>query len=78
MVIRPLGDCIYYAGSALTHLGLCRMLYDCSLHHFTASYQMGSLDIFVDLQLFGCNSKGGIFDPGFGLQGGGVDRGLTY
>ena len=37
MVIGQLDDLTYGAPSALTHLGLRRKLYDCSLHHFTTS-----------------------------------------
>ena len=36
MVIGPLDDHTYCVRSTFTHLGLCRKLYDCSLHHFTA------------------------------------------
>ena len=33
------------------------------LHSHLVSFQMCSLDIFVDLQPFGCNLNGGLFDP---------------
>ena len=57
-VIRSVDDRTYCVRYAFTHLGLWRKL----LRLFTASlqsqkmpYQTCSIDIFVDLQLFGCN-----------------------
>ena len=37
MVIGPFDDRTYCARSAFTHLGLCRKLFDYSLHHSTTS-----------------------------------------
>ena len=60
MVIRPLDDRTYCIRYAFTHFELWQKLYDCSRHKFTAtkmSYQTCSIDIFIDLQPFGCNLK---------------------
>ena len=52
----------------VTHLGLSRKLYDCSLYHFTTSQcilkcALLTFEIFVNLQSAGWHLKGGLFDP---------------
>ena len=81
MVIRLLNNWTYCARSALTRLGLWRTLYGRlfmeSLHHQPMCSEMCSLDIFIDLQPFGCNLKGGLFDPPspqWGVRGCGWSR----
>ena len=43
MTIWPRDDHTYFTRSVFTHLGLWRNLYNCSLHHFTASQSVLSL-----------------------------------
>ena len=53
MVIRPLDDRTYCALTAITHLGLWRRLYGCSLQHFTTNQRIlkcALIHIFVNLQ----------------------------
>ena len=60
MVIRPLNDRTSCVRFALTHLGLWRKLYDCSMHHFRTRkfYQTCCINVFIDLQPFSYNMKG--------------------
>ena len=64
--MRPLDDPTYYIRSAFNQLGLWRELYDCSRHKVRAP-KCHITYIFVDLQPFGCNFKGRLLDPRFGV-----------
>ena len=65
--IRPLDDRTYSVRSAFTHLALMKAvgLFKASLQSQKMSHQTCSVDIFVDLQPFGCNLIGRLVEPEF-------------
>ena len=68
-VIRPLDESTYGVRSAYTNLRILRKLYDCSRHKFGAIkclIKMCCNDIFVDLQPFGFNLRGILFNTRLG------------
>ena len=69
-VIRPLYDNTYCVRSAFTHLGFWWKLYYCSCitSELEMCHQTCSIDIFVDLQSFGCNFNWAPFEPRFGVK----------